>query len=40
MPCAAESKPWMRMAGGLKHLREENARVRRLIDSEFERIEI
>ena len=32
-------KPWMKMVGGLRHLRQENARVRKLIETEFERIE-
>jgi hypothetical protein len=30
-------KPWMRMAGGLRHLRKETSRVNRLIEEEFER---
>ena len=33
------SKPWMQMAGGLRHLREETARIMRIIDEEFETIE-
>jgi hypothetical protein len=33
------SKPWMRMAGGLQHLRRETTRINRLIEEEFERIE-
>ncbi|HEV2202349.1 MAG TPA: hypothetical protein VGR73_21230 [Bryobacteraceae bacterium] len=37
-PATAE-KPWMRMAGGLRHLRKETARIQRLIDQEFEQIE-
>ncbi len=32
-------KPWVRMAGGLRHLRKESARIRRLVEEEFERIE-
>ena len=36
---APEGKPWMQMVGGLKHLRKENARIRKLIEDEFERIE-
>jgi hypothetical protein len=32
-------KLWMQMFGGLKHLRKETARIQRLIDDEFERIE-
>ena len=33
------SKPWVKLAGKLRHLRKENARVNRLIEREFERIE-
>ena len=33
------AKPWMQMFGGLKHLKKETARVQRLIDDEFEKIE-
>ena len=36
---SATEKPWMEMAGGLRHLRKETARIQRLIDREFERIE-
>jgi hypothetical protein len=32
-------KPWMVLAGGLKHLRRENRRIERVIDAEFENIE-
>ena len=32
-------KPWMVLAGGLKHLRSENRRIERVIDAEFENIE-
>lgn len=32
-------RPWMRIVGGLKHLRKETSRVNRLIENEFERIE-
>jgi hypothetical protein len=32
-------KPWMKMAGGLRHLRKETRRIQRLIEGEFERIE-
>ena len=35
----AGDKPWMRMVGGLRHLRKETARINRLIEEEFERIE-
>jgi hypothetical protein len=36
---ASEDKPWMQMVGGLRHLRKETTRIKRLIDEEFERIE-
>jgi hypothetical protein len=32
-------KPWMKCFGGLKHLHEENLRIQRIIDEEFETIE-
>jgi predicted transcriptional regulator len=32
-------KPWMALAGGLKHLHAENVRIDRLIATEFEQIE-
>ena len=32
-------KPWMALAGGLKHLHTENRRIERLIEAEFENIE-
>jgi hypothetical protein len=32
-------KPWMKMVGGLRHLRKETARINRLIEEEFEKIE-
>ena len=32
-------RPWMRIVGGLKHLRRETSRVNRLIEEEFERVE-
>jgi hypothetical protein len=32
-------KPWMRVVGGLRHLRKETARINRLIEEEFEKIE-
>ncbi len=35
---ADTSKPWMRMVGGLR-LRKETARISRLIEQEFEKIE-
>lgn len=37
---AAESeKPWMKMFGGLKHLHEENIRIQKIVDEEFENID-
>lgn len=36
---AGKDKPWMALAGGLKHLHAENQRIDRLIEQEFERIE-
>ena len=33
-----QQKPWMALAGGLKHLRSENRRIERLIDAEFENV--
>lgn len=32
-------QPWMRLAGGLKHLRKETARINKIIEEEFEQIE-
>ena len=32
-------KPWMALAGGLRHLRKETARINKVIAAEFERIE-
>lgn len=38
--CAKSTqKPWMALAGGLKHLHAENMRIDRLIETEFEQIE-
>jgi hypothetical protein len=34
-----KQKPWMALAGGLKHLRNENRRIERIIEAEFENIE-
>ena len=34
-----EEKPWVRLAGGLKHLHKETVRINRIIKSEFEKIE-
>ena len=35
----SEEKPWVRLAGGLKHLHKETVRINRIIRSEFEEIE-
>lgn len=34
-----ESKPWMKMAGKLRHLRPETARIQKLIDEEFGKVD-
>ena len=34
-----QQKPWMVLAGGLKHLHSENCRIERVIEAEFENIE-
>ncbi len=34
-----QQKPWMVLAGGLKHLHRENRRIERVIEAEFEHIE-
>ena len=31
-----DPKPWMKMVGGLQHLRRETQRINRLIEEEFE----
>lgn len=36
---AAGERPWIRLAGRLRHLRKESARVNQLIEREFESIE-
>jgi hypothetical protein len=36
---ADASKPWMQMAGGLRHLHKETVRIMRIIDEEFETID-
>lgn len=33
------AKPWMKMFGGLKHLHQENIRIQKIIDEEFENID-
>ena len=35
----AGRRPWLKMAGKLRHLRKETARINALIDNEFEVIE-
>lgn len=32
-------RPWVRLAGGLKHLHKETERINRIIHSEFEKID-
>jgi hypothetical protein len=32
-------RPWMKLAGGLRHLRKESARIQQVVEEEFERIE-
>ena len=34
-----EQKPWVRLAGGLKHLRKETARINAIMKREFEQID-
>ncbi|MGB6691429.1 MAG: hypothetical protein WBE76_26640 [Terracidiphilus sp.] len=34
-----EEKPWVRLAGGLRHLHKETVRINGIMDGEFERIE-
>ena len=34
-----EEKPWVRLAGGLKHLHKETVRINEIMNSEFEKIE-
>jgi hypothetical protein len=34
-----EPKPWVRLAGGLKHLRKETARINGIMQREFEQVE-
>jgi hypothetical protein len=35
----AAEKPWLRLAGRLRHLKKENVRINQVIEREFERIE-
>jgi hypothetical protein len=34
-----EEKPWVRLAGGLKHLHNETERINRIVNSEFGKID-
>ena len=34
-----EQKPWLRLAGGLKHLHKETSRINEIMKREFEQIE-
>jgi hypothetical protein len=34
-----DEKPWIRLAGGLKHLHKETARINKIMDREFEQVE-
>jgi hypothetical protein len=34
----SEEKPWVKLAGGLKHLHNETVRIDRIIHKEFEKI--
>jgi len=36
---STQQKPWLVLAGELKHLRSENRRIERVIEAEFENIE-
>jgi len=35
----SNGKPWMKVAGRLRHLHKETARISKIIEQEFERIE-
>jgi hypothetical protein len=35
----SEEKPWVKLAGGLRHLHKETVRINRILKSEFDRIE-
>lgn len=35
----AQTKPWMKSFGKLRHLRRETARINRIIEEEFDRVE-
>lgn len=34
-----QEKPWVKLAGGLKHLHKETVRINAMLESEFEKIE-
>ena len=34
-----QQKPWLKLAGGLKHLHTETVRINRIVKDEFEKIE-
>lgn len=34
-----QEKPWVRLAGGLRHLHKETVRINRIMNSEFEKID-
>ena len=34
-----EEKPWLKLAGGLRHLRQETTKINRVLKEEFEKIE-
>jgi len=36
---AQANKPWMKSFGALRHLHNENVRIQKIIDEEFEKIE-
>lgn len=36
---AGAAKPWVRLAGRLKHLHKETTRLSRIVEAEFERID-
>jgi len=38
-PRTSGEKPWMKSFGKLKHLRKETARINKLIEEEFEKVE-
>ena len=39
-PGTAEEKPWMKCFGGLRHLHEDNLRIQKIIDDEFETLDL